>query len=84
MSTTPSTDMGCTYLQMIKKSTGSSNDEVDALDQLIGLCLTVRTTHEDTKCLRMVLHELLGNTEDLEGEFSRRRDDNDTSSFNGD
>lgn len=66
---------------MIEETTGGSNNQVDTLGQLVRLCFPVCPTHQDTKSLRMTLHELLRNTEDLQRQFPRRRDDDDSGTY---
>jgi hypothetical protein len=65
---------------VIEETTGGSDDEVDTLDESIGLGLAVRTSHDNPEGLRMVIHELLDDTEDLEGELSGRGNDDNSGS----
>lgn len=65
-------------LEVVEQTTGSRNEEVDALDELVGLGLAVRAAHDDAKRLRVASHEVLDDAEDLERELTRGRDDHDT------
>lgn len=66
-----------TYPQMIEQSTRSSNNQVDTLCQLVRLGLPVGSSHQDSIGLRVVLHQVFGDTVDLQSEFScRSKDDN--------
>ena len=62
-------------LQMIEQATGGGDEQVDALAQLLGLGATVGTADDDAVCLGVVLHELAGDAEDLEGQFAGGGDD---------
>lgn len=66
---------------MIEQSSRGRNDQVDSLLQPVGLGLAVRSSHDDSERLRVVGHELLDDTEDLERKLSRGRDDDDTGTF---
>lgn len=68
-----------THLEMIQKTTGCGNDQVDSLGQLVGLCLPVCSAHQHTERLRVTLHELFGDAEDLQSQFSSGRNDDDSS-----
>lgn len=63
---------------MIEQSSRGRNDQVDSLLQPVSLGLAVRSSHDDSERLRVVRHELLDDTEDLERKLSRGRDDDDT------
>ena len=66
---------------MIEQTSRSSDEQVDTLDQLLGLGAAVGSSNDDTEGLRVVGHEFASDTEDLEGEFASGRDDNDTGSW---
>lgn len=69
------------YHQMVQYPTGSPDQEVYALDELVGFVLPVRSAHDDPKCLSMVLHQLPRDVEYLEGELPCWRDDHDTGTY---
>jgi hypothetical protein len=60
---------------MIEQTTWSSNNEINTFCQLVGFCPSVRTTHNDAEGLRVEGHEFFRYAEDLQGKFSRWRDD---------
>ena len=64
-----------TYLKMVQQTTRSRNNQIDTLDQLVRLGLSVCAAHQHAKRLRMPLHELFGDAKDLKGEFTGGRDD---------
>ena len=66
-----------TNLQVIQKPPRGAHDEVDTLDELLRLRFAVCSAHDDAICLGMVRHELLGDTKDLQRQFTRRGDDDD-------
>jgi hypothetical protein len=68
-------------LQVIEQTSGGSDEQVDTLDQLLGLGAAVGSSNYDTERLRVVRHEFTCDTEDLEGEFAGGGDDNDTGSY---
>lgn len=70
-SVTPSA-LAQTHLEMIQQTTWRCDNQVDTLGQLVRLGLSVGSSHQNTKSLRMTLHELFGDTKDLQSELSSR------------
>lgn len=68
---------------MVEEPSGRGDEQVDALGQLLGLGLVVGAADDDAVRLRVVLHELPGDAEDLEGELARGRDDDDARAVPG-
>ena len=66
-------------LEVIEEATRSSDKQVNTLGKLVGLSATVCASNNDAVGLRVVGHELTGNTKDLKGQFASGRDDNDAS-----
>lgn len=64
--------------QMIQKSSGCGNEQVDSLGKLLGFCFSVGTPNDDAICLRVVLHEFASHAKNLEGQLASRRHNNDT------
>ena len=62
---------------MVQQATRSGNQQIDTLGQLLGLCLSVGAANDDAVRLGVVLHELTGDTKNLQGQLSGGRDDND-------
>jgi hypothetical protein len=71
-------DKSLRVLQVIQQTTGSRNEQVDTLHQLVGLGTAVGTSDDNTVCLRVVGHEFAGDTEDLQGQFTGRGHDENT------
>ena len=71
-------DKALGVLQVIKQTSGGSDEQVDTLDQLLGLGAAVGSSNDDTEGLRVVGHEFAGDTKNLKGEFAGGRNDNDT------
>jgi len=63
---------------MIQQPSRGSDDQVDSLDESIGLSLSVGSSHHDSERLRVMLHQLLGDSEDLKSKLSSRSDDDDS------
>lgn len=61
--------------QVVKKTTGRSNEQIDALEQLLDFSLAVGTTHDNGECLGMACQQFASNTEDLQSQFSGGTDD---------
>ena len=55
---------------MVQQTPRGSDNQVDTLDQLVRLGFPIRASHQDTKGLRMTLHELFGDAKDLESQFT--------------
>lgn len=66
--------------EVIEQTARGGNQQVDALGQLLGLGLAVGAAHDDSVCLRVVLHQLAGDAKDLQRQLARRGDDNDAGS----
>lgn len=59
---------------MIEESSRRCDQQVDTFCELLCLCFSVRSSHDDGECLVVMFAKLLGDTEDLKGEFTRGRD----------
>ena len=64
-------DEALSVLQVIQQTTGSRDEQVNTLCQLLGLGTSVGSSDDDTKRLRVVRHELTSDAKDLEREFGR-------------
>lgn len=67
---------------MIKKTSRCRDKQIDTFLKLICLCAAVCATHDNTKGLRVMGHEFLRHTEDLECKLSSWRDNDDTCTCN--
>jgi len=63
---------------MIQQPSRGSDDQVDSLYESIGLSLSVGSSHHDSKRLRVMLHQLFGDSEDLKSKLSSGGDDDDS------
>lgn len=68
---------------MIKQSAGGGNEQVNALGQLLDLGSAVGTANDDAVCLRVVLHELTGDAENLQRQLAGGGDDDDAGAVTG-
>ena len=55
-------DNPATHLKMIEKTTRGGDQEIDALGELVRLCLAVGAAHDDAESLRVVLEQVPSNT----------------------
>lgn len=62
-------------LKVIEETTGGSDDKIYTFLELVGLSFAVSTTHNNTKRLVVIFHYFFCDTEDLQGQFASRRDD---------
>lgn len=56
---------GGTHLEMIEKTTGSSDNQINTLGELVGFGFSVGTSHQYTESLRVALHHFFCDTKDL-------------------
>lgn len=69
--------------EVVKQAARRGNKQIDTLGQLLGFGSSVGAAHDDAVGLGVVLHEFAGDTENLEGQLSGGRDDNDTGTVPG-
>lgn len=74
---------GNTYPQVIPKPSRSRNQQIHTLHQLLLLRSPVRASNTDPKRLRMVLHQVPRDTEDLQRQLARGGDDDDARAVHG-
>ena len=65
-------------LQVIEQAAGRADENVDALDEAVGLGATIGAAHHETVRLVVVLAQLLQHAVDLQTQLARRRDDDHT------
>lgn len=76
-------DKSKTHSQMVPKTPRSCNQQIHTLHQLLLLRPPVRTPNTNAKRLRMVLHQVPHDTEDLQRQLARGRDDDDARAVHG-
>ncbi|KAJ6438178.1 LOW QUALITY PROTEIN: acetyltransferase [Purpureocillium lavendulum] len=69
--------------EVVEQAAGRGNQQVHALGQLLRLGLAVGAADDDAVRLRVVLHELAGDAEDLQRELAGRGDDDDAGAVAG-